>query len=144
MSSLLFGQKRHTNLLALALEAIFHQPYMMRLGDEMANHSSILAGKFHGQQTLSGCSPCNHKSCPGIHMTRRVYYTFEKSFSLTYIRLKQNFNTSKSLVELMTNLDSILKSRDITLPTKVCLVKATVFPVVMHGCESWTVKKVEH
>ena len=44
----------------------------------------------------------------------------------------------------MTNLDSILKSRDITLPTKVRLVKAMVFPVVMHGCESWTVKKVEH
>ena len=43
----------------------------------------------------------------------------------------------------MTNLDSILKSRDITLPTKVHLVKAMVFPVVMHGCESWTVKKVE-
>ena len=44
----------------------------------------------------------------------------------------------------MTNLDSILKSRDITLPTKVHLVKAMVFPVVMHGCESWTVKKAEH
>ena len=43
----------------------------------------------------------------------------------------------------MTNLDSILKSRDITLPTKVHLVKAMVFPVVMYGCESWTVKKVE-
>ena len=43
----------------------------------------------------------------------------------------------------MTKLDSILKSRDITLPTKVCLVKAMVFPVVMYGCESWTVKKVE-
>ena len=44
----------------------------------------------------------------------------------------------------MTNLDSILKSRDITLPTKVPLVKAMVFPVVMYGCESWTVKKAEH
>ena len=44
---------------------------------------------------------------------------------------------------VMTNLDSILKSRDITLPTKVHLVKAMVFPVVMHGCESWTVKKAE-
>ena len=44
----------------------------------------------------------------------------------------------------MTNLDSILKSRDITLPTKVRLVKAMVFPVVMYGCESWTVKKAEH
>ena len=44
----------------------------------------------------------------------------------------------------MTNLDSILKSRNITLPTKVCLVKAMVFPVVMNGCESWTIKKTEH
>ena len=44
----------------------------------------------------------------------------------------------------MTNLDSILKSRDITLPTKACLVKAMVFPVVMYGCESWTMKKAEH
>ena len=43
----------------------------------------------------------------------------------------------------MTNLDSILKSRDITLPTKVCLDKAMVFPVVMYGCESWTMKKAE-
>ena len=43
----------------------------------------------------------------------------------------------------MTNLDSVLKSRDITLPTKVCLVKAMVFPVVMYGCESWTIKKAE-
>ena len=46
--------------------------------------------------------------------------------------------------KVMTNLDSILKSRDITLPTKVRLVKAMVFPVVMDGCESWTVKKAEH
>ena len=45
--------------------------------------------------------------------------------------------------KVMTNLDSILKSRDITLPTKVCLVKAMVFPVVMYGCESWTIKKGE-
>ena len=44
----------------------------------------------------------------------------------------------------MINLDSILKSRDITLPTKVCLVKAMVFPVVMYGCENWTIKKIEH
>ena len=46
--------------------------------------------------------------------------------------------------KVMTNLDSILKSRDITLSTKVCLVKAMVFPVVMYGCESWTIKKAEH
>ena len=46
--------------------------------------------------------------------------------------------------KIMTNLDSILKSRDVTLPTKVRLVKAMIFPVVMYGCESWTVKKAEH
>ena len=46
--------------------------------------------------------------------------------------------------KVMTNLDSIFKSRDITLPKKVCLVKATVFPVVMYGCESWTIKKAKH
>ena len=46
--------------------------------------------------------------------------------------------------KVMTNLDSILKSRDITLPTKVHLVKSMVFPVVMYGCESWTIKKAEH
>ena len=45
--------------------------------------------------------------------------------------------------KVMTNLDSIFKSRDITLPTKVCLVKAMAFPVVMYGCESWTIKKAE-
>ena len=46
--------------------------------------------------------------------------------------------------KVITNLDSIFKSRDLTLPTKVCLVKAMVFPMVMYGCESWTVKKAEH
>ena len=46
--------------------------------------------------------------------------------------------------KVMTKLDGILKSRDITLPTKVCLVKAMVFPVVMYGCETWTIKKAEH
>ena len=46
--------------------------------------------------------------------------------------------------KVMTNLDSILKNRDITLPTKVCLVKAMVFPIVMYGSKSWTIKKAEH
>ena len=50
---------------------------------------------------------------------------------------------TSSLEEKLVNLDSILKSRVITLPTKVCLVKAMVFPVVMYGCESWTIKKAE-
>ena len=46
--------------------------------------------------------------------------------------------------KVMTNLENLLKSRDITLPTNICLVKAMVFPVVMYGCESWTIKKAEH
>ena len=46
--------------------------------------------------------------------------------------------------KVMNNIDSIFKSRDITLPTKVCLVKAMVFPVIMYGCESWIIKKAEH
>ena len=57
---------------------------------------------------------------------------------------RQEYWSGLPLPSLMTNLDSILKSRDITLSTKACLVKAMVFPVVMHGCESWTVKKAEH
>ena len=48
------------------------------------------------------------------------------------------------LGKAMTNIDSILKSRDITLPTKVCLVKALIFPVVIYGCDSWAIKKPEH
>ena len=57
----------------------------------------------------------------------------------TAMKLKDAY----SLGEVMTNLDSILKSRDVTSPTKVRLVKAMVFPVVMYGCESWTIKKAE-
>ena len=57
------------------------------------------------------------------------------------LEIKRHLHLGK---KVMTNLDSILKSRDITLPTKVHLVKAMVFPVVMYGCESWTVRKAEH
>ena len=57
------------------------------------------------------------------------------------MKLKVHFLLGR---KAMTNLDSILKSRDITLPTKVCLVKAMVYPVVMYRCESWTIKKAEH
>ena len=55
--------------------------------------------------------------------------------------IKRRFHLGR---EVMTNINNILKSRDITLPTKVCLLKATVFPVVVYGCDSWTIKKAEH
>ena len=62
------------------------------------------------------------------------------------MKLKDAYSLGKKKQKqnTMTNLDSILKSRDITLPTEVHLVKAMVFPVVMYGCESWTIKKAEH
>ena len=63
--------------------------------------------------------------------------------SLQMVTAAMKLKDACSLEEAMTKLDSILKSRDITLPTKVHLVKAMVFPVVMYGCESWTIKKAE-
>ena len=63
--------------------------------------------------------------------------------SLQMVTAAMKLKDAYPLEEVMTNLDSIFKSRDIILPTKVCLVKAMVFPVVMYGCESWTVKKAE-
>ena len=63
--------------------------------------------------------------------------------SLQMVTAAMKLKDACSLEKVMTNLDSILKNRDITLPTKACLVKAMVFPVVMYGCESWTIKKAE-
>ena len=74
-----------------------------------------------------------------------------KDFTFLYSKITADGDCSHDIKrclclgrKAMSNLDSILKSRDITLPTKVCLVKARVFLVVMYGCESWTVKKAEH
>ena len=64
--------------------------------------------------------------------------------SMQMVIAARNLKDPTSWRKVMTNLDCTLKSRDITLPKKVCLVKAMVFPVVMYGCESWTVKEAEH
>ena len=66
------------------------------------------------------------------------------SKSLQMVIEAMKLNDAYSLEEKMTNLDSILKSRDITLPTKVCIIKTTVFPVVMYGCESWTMNNADY
>ena len=100
-------------------------------------------------------SPCKAKQSPGpstsLQMThfhsflwpsRTLYFWAPKSLQMVIAAMKLRHLLFGRKV--MTNLDSILKSRDITLPTKVRLVKAMVFPVVMYGCESWTVKKAEH
>ena len=81
----------------------------------------LLPGKSHGQRSLVDYSPWDHKE---LDTTEQLHLLLGRI--------------------VITNLDSILKSRDIALPRKVRLVKAMVFPVVMYGCESWTVKKSEH
>ena len=73
-------------------------------------------------------------------------FTFFAPKSLQMVTETMKLKDACSLEErkVMTKLDSILKSRDITLPTKVCLVKTMVFPIVMYGCESWTISKAEN
>ena len=85
----------------------------------------FLPGGSHGRRRLIGYSPWG---CKQLDTTEQLHF-------LSFLLLGR---------KVMTNLDSIFKSRDITLPTKVRLVKAMVFPVVIYGCESWTVKKAEH
>ena len=92
----------------------------------------------------SGCSNCSDlrqwKQC------QTLFLGAPKSLQMVIAAMKLKEKAMKLLLgrKVMTNLDSILKSRDITLPTKVRLVKGMVFPVVMYGCESWTVKTAEH
>ena len=71
-----------------------------------------------------------------------LFFWAPKSLQMVTVAMK--LKDACSLEETLTNLDTILKSRDITLPTKVRLVKAMVFPVVMYGCEIWTIKKAKH
>ena len=73
-----------------------------------------------------------------------LFFGAPKSLQMVTAAMKLKDAYSLEGRKVMTNLDSIFKSRDITLPTKVRLVKAMVFPVVMYGCESWTVKKAKH
>ena len=75
-------------------------------------------------------------------VTDFIFLGFKKTADVDYSHeIKKHLLLGR---KAMTNLDRILKSRDITLPTKVCMVKAMVFPVVMYGCKSWTIKKTEH
>ena len=108
------------------------------LEKEMATHSSILAWKIPWME-----EPGRLQSMG----TQRVRHDWVNSLSLKISADGDCSHEIKRYLSLgrkaMTNLDSILKSRDITLPTKVQLVKAVVFPVITYGCESWTIKEVE-
>ena len=80
------------------------------------------------------------QSCPTLATPQTAAYQAPPSMGF----FRQKYWSGVPLPSPITNLDRILKSKDITLPTKVLLVKAMVFPVVMYGCESWTIKKAEH
>ena len=114
------------------------------LEKKMATHSSILAweiskteepGELRSMESQR--SDTTYQLNSNIHLPLCTVWVPLKYFSH---EIKSRLLLGR---KVMTNLDSILKSRDITLPTKVRLVKAMVFPVVMYGCESWTVKKAE-
>ena len=109
------GDKR-SQVLQLLLPAyiIFEKSFFL-CKEEMETVETVADFTFGGSRIIADCD-CSHEIKRRLLLGRKV----------------------------MTNLDSILKSRDITLPTKLCLVKAMVFPVVMYGCESWNVKKAEH
>ena len=103
---------------------------------EMATHPISLPGEFHGQRSQAGCSPWD---CKHSDMTKWLTNKIPADGDCS-LEIKRRLLLGR---KAMTNLDSILKSRDITLPTNVHLVKVMVFPVAMHGCESWTLKKAE-
>ena len=106
-------------------------------GSKWQSTPILLPGKSHGQRSLVGYSPWGREE---LDTTEQLH-----SFKIT-ANGESSHEIKRHLLlgrKVMTSLDSILKSRDITLSTKVCLVKAMVFPVVMYGYESWTVKKSE-
>ena len=97
----------------------------------------FLPGEFHGQRSLAGYSPLSCKESTRLSNYYSLKITLDGDCSH---EIKRCFFLER---KAMTNLDSVLKSRNISLPTKVRLVKAMVFPVVIYGCESWTIKKAE-
>ena len=100
--------------------------------------NKIKTRESHGQRSLC------RQQCIGLDAWSQTWLKWQHTCKHMCIYEHGNKKAMFPGRKTRTNLDSILKSRDITLPTKVCLVKAMVFPVVMYGCESWTVKKAEH
>ena len=98
--------------------------------------------KLHIQKTkITASGPITSWQIDGETMeTETLFWGAQKSLQMVTAEIKRHLLLGRKVI---TNLDSILKSRDITLPTEVCLVKAMVFPVVIYGCDSWTIKKAE-
>ena len=111
---------------------------------KMKEESEKVGLKFNIQETkIMALGPITSWQIDGETV---VDFLFWGSKSLQMVTAAMKLKDACLLLgrKVMTNIDSILKSRDITLSTKVCLVKTMVFPVVMYGCESWTIKKAEH
>ena len=99
--------------------------------------------KLNIQKTkIMASSPISSWQIDGKQWKQRLFWGASKSLQMMTAAMKLRHLLLGR--KAMTNLDNVLKSRDITLPTKVHIVKAMVYPVVMYGCESWTVKKAEH
>ena len=116
-----------------------------RLNGQLESEQTL--GDGEGQGILACCNPRGHKEQDSAQRwdndSLSVRIVFKSHVNVT--RCSQEIKRRLLLGrKVMTNLDSILKSRDITSSTKICLVKAMVFPVVMYGCESWTIRKAEH
>ena len=113
---------------------------------KVKEESEIVGLKFNIQKTkIMASGPINSRQIDGEAMKTVRDFIFWSSKMTADGDCRHEIKRLLLLGrKVMTNLDSILKSRDITLLTKVCLVKAMIFPVVMYGCESWTIKKVEH
>ena len=109
---------------------------------------ALLPGKSHGWRSLVGCSPWGREeldTTEWLHCHFSLFMHWRRKWQPTPVFLPgESQGRGKESYDQPRYLDSIFKSRDITLPTKVCLVTAMVFPVVMYGCESWTVKKAKH
>ena len=112
----------------------------------MKEESEKAGLKFNIQKTkIIASGPITSRQIDGETMGRVTHFIFLGSEITAGGDLSHEIKRCLLLGrKVMTNIDSILQSRDITLPTKICLVKAMVLPVVIYGCESWTIKKAEH
>ena len=127
-----------TTLMAESEEEL--KSLLMKVKEE----SEIVGLKLNSQKTkIMASGPITSWQIDGETVETVSDYLFWAPKSLVMVTASIKLKLLLLGRRVMTNLDSILKSKDITLPTKICIVKAMVFPVVMHGCDSWTVKKAE-
>ena len=126
--------EKQLTLCATAIESLLQSPGL-----------SALAATTEARCAATGKTAAMRSPCTAMKSTPAPLVQLEKGLGSSEDPAQPKINKRRLLLgrKAMTNLDSVLKSRDITLPTKICIVKAVVLPVVMYGCESWTTKKAE-